>query len=167
MATADFRAVCVALAVTVVGLFGEVGWPLVYLGAGLVFTMAAMGISADCRFDFRLFEVVSWTVIGWGVVAALSVSGGALASKTTLATWGGALVIWAVVARSRCRGRRTVLILLLWAAVLLGAVVVVSLWGVPRLINNHNISVALMVSVIPLASDIFQASWKARSAVVL
>lgn len=167
VATTDLRAVWVALAITVVGVFGEVGWPLIYLGAGLVLTVAAMGICVDCRFDIRPFEVVSWTVICWGVVAALLVSGGALASKTTLATWGGAMVIWAVVARSRRRGRRLVLIIMLWGAGLLGAAVIVSFWGVPQLIINHNISVALMVSVIPLALEISQASWKARWAVAL
>lgn len=167
MTAADLRAVCVGLAVTVVGVFGELAWPLVYIGAGLVLTVAAMGITRNYRFDIRFFEVLWWAVVGWGVVAALLASGGALASKTTLASWGGALVIWAVVARSGSRGRRVVLIIMLWGAVLLGATVVVGFRGVPRLIANYNILVALIVSVVPLASEIIQSSWRARSAVIL
>ncbi len=167
MRIADLRAVLAALAVVAVGLFGEVGWPLVYLCAGVSITVISAGFAADHQFGIRLEDLFWWAMIGWGVVAALGVSGGALESKATLATWAGGWVIWAAAGRASGRGRRTVSILLVVGAGLLGAAVVASTCGAPRLINNHNISVAMIVSAVPLVFVLFRSPWKARSAAAL
>ncbi len=106
MRIADLRAVLAALAVVAVGLFGEVGWPLVYLCAGVSITVISAGFAADHQFGIRLEDLFWWAMIGWGVVAALGVSGGALESKATLATWTAAWVIWAAGCRATSRGRR-------------------------------------------------------------
>lgn len=167
MPAADLRAVLAALVVVAVGLFGEVGWPLIYLGAGLGMTIAAVSVAADQQFEMRFVEGLWWTMIAWGLLAAFVASGGALASKTTLASWGGAWVIWAVVARGRSKGRKWVTTLLVSGAMVLGLAVLVSGHGDWRLITNHNISVALIVVTVPLVSDILQHSWVGRSTLVL
>ncbi len=167
MTGADLRAAMAGLVVVAVGLFGEVGWPLIYLGAGLLMTVVTVSVSADKQFEIRFFEVLWWTVIGWALLAALVASGGALASKTTLASWGGLCVIWAVVARAGSRGRRLVSVFLVSGAVVVGAMAAASVFGAPRLITNHNLSVALIVAASPLASDIFRRPWLGRAAVAL
>lgn len=167
MEAADLRAVGLGLVVAVVGVLGEVGWFLVYLVAGVMLTVAAMSITRDSKFKIRFFETFWWAVVGWGVAAAVVSSGDASASKATLASWGGALVIWAVVARSGSRGRRVVLNILLWGGLFLGISLAVGLWGVPGLITNDNIAVALIVSVVPLASERFRSAWRAGAVVAL
>lgn len=167
MVPGDCRAVLIALTVAVVGLFGEVDSPLVYLCASLVITVVGAGIVAGHRFEMRSFELLWWAVIAWGVMAALVISGDALASKTTLASWGAAWVVWAVVARAGARERITVSIFLVSGGVVLGIAVVAGVFGTTKLITNPNISVALIVVVAPLVSGFFRSPWRARSAVAL
>ena len=159
MEAADLRAVGAGLVIAVVGAFGEIGWLSVYLGAGLALTVVAMAVSSDPRFKFEFFEKVWWAVVGWGALAAVLRSGDVSASKATLASWSGALVIWAVMARSGKRGRRVVLSILVWGGLFLGVSLAVGLWEIPRLIANDNITVALIVSVIPLVSGRFRSPW--------
>ena len=167
MASADYRAILAAMVVVAVGLFGEVGWPLVYLCAGVSITVISAGLAVESRLGIRLEDLFWWAVIAWGVAAALMVSGGALESKMTLASWGGAWVIWAAVGQASDRGRRIVSVFLIGGALLLGAAAAAGACGTPRLINNYNISVAMIVSAVPLVLRLFRCQWKARSVVAL
>ena len=167
MTGADLRAVLAGLGVVGVGLFGEVSWPLIYLGAGLLMTVVTVSVSTEKQFEMRFFEVLWWSVIGWALLATLVASGDALASKTTLASWGGLCVTWAVVARAGSRGRRLVSVFLVLGAVVSGGMAAASVLGAPRLITNHNISVALIVVASPLLLDIFRRPWAGRSAVAV
>ena len=167
MAAADFRAVLAALTVVVVGLFGEIGSPVVYLCGGLFLAVIFAAIASDRRFEIRSDDLLWWVVTFWGVMAALAVSGGALASKTTLASWVGAWIVWAAVVHAGAGRRKTVSIFLVSGAVVLGGAVVAGIGGAPRLITNHNISAALIVSAVPLALELFRSPWRARSVVAL
>lgn len=167
MVATDLRAAGVGLVVALVGVFGEVGWFFVYLGAGVALTVAAMSVSWDARFKLGFFEKIWWAVVGWGAIAMVLNSGDASASKATLASWGGGLVIWAVMARSGSRGRRVVLTTLVWGGFFLGISSAAGLWEIPRLIANDNISVALIVSVIPLALERFRVSWRTGAVVAV
>jgi len=167
MASTDYRAILAAMVAVAVGVFGEVGWSLVYLCAGLSITVIFVSLAVEGRFGLRLQDLFWGAVIAWGVVAALMVSGGALESKVTLATWAGMWLIWSAIGRASGGGRRIVSFFLILGTVLLGAAVVAGAFGAPKLINNYNISVAMIVSAVPLVLDLFRCQWKARSAVAL
>lgn len=167
MVAVDRRAFAVGLMIAVVGVFGEVGWFVVYLGAGLVLGFSAMSLSWDVGLRVRGFEALLWIIVGWGMVAAVLNSGDIGASKATLASWGGALLIWAVMARAGGRGRRVVSSTLMWVGILLGFSLVAGFLDQPKLITNDNITAALIVSVIPLASGHIRSTWRAGVAVGL
>jgi hypothetical protein len=155
MARADLRTILAGLVVVGVGLFGEVGWALVYLVAGLGITVLSVEIAGDGLQEQTLASWSWWSLIAWSVAAALVVSGDALASKTTLGSWVAAWVIFAVTVRAGLVGRKIVLILLGAGAGILGLGIVAGSLGAPQLISNTNISVAMIVAMIPLIVELF------------
>lgn len=167
MAGVDRRAVVAALVVLAVGLFGEVGWALIYLGASLLITMVAVEYSISKGLGFGSLDFLWWGLIGWGIIAGFVASGDVLATKTTLASWSAAWIVWTIVAQSGPGGRRKVSIFLVFGAVVLGGSVVGGVLGYSGMITNPNILVAMVVSAVPLISSLFGYSWKTRSAMVL
>jgi len=155
MTRADLRTILTGLVVVGVGLFGEVGWSLVYLVAGVGITVLAAEIAVDGLRKPTLAGWFWWSLIAWSVVAALIASGDALASKTTLGSWVAAWVIFAVTVRAGLVGRKMVLILLGAGAAVLGLGIVAGSLGTPQLISNANISVAMIVAMIPLIVELF------------
>lgn len=158
----DLPAVLLGVTVGLVGVVGEVAWPWIYVVAAVVLTGTAMVAAGRAVVTSGTVEGLVATALFLGTVSAVFVSGSALASKTHLASWAAAVLIWIVISRSGPEPRRVVSLCLAVGAVVLGASVVIAQSGAFQLMANPNIAVAMIISAAPLAFDHSRNPWIGR-----
>ncbi len=172
MVCTDVRATIAVAVGCIVTLFGELWFSWSYVCAGFLLTVAAVWLAADPRVQLSRDEKAGLVFIAWGVVTAFLVSQAYLDSKTTLASWTGAWLVWVAVSRSTRAGRRLVASILVAVAALSAGAVLAEFIGLARpraggLISNPNLTVAVIAPVLVLFSTVFRRRWLAWALAIM
>jgi hypothetical protein len=148
------RALALAGATATVGVVGEIAYPGIYLGAGILFAACAVLWVLAAEGCDRC-EWMGLAVLAWGALSAVVVSGNAFSSKTTLGSWAAAWFVWVAVRRAGTSAGRQIRILLIGGSAFLVAGLVLEFLGrgeprVAGLMTNPNLTVAAVATAAPL-----------------